>query len=167
MGCRIQPSAGTSSTFSGSQRSRLSRMAAQEMESVQVYAASPISTSSGSTGMGLPSGTGSVWYLSLPVPVSIIMPLISSYSPVAPAPISAGVWNSGRSAGGSSAAGSSGCSVSFAADSSACSGSSAVGTSAASSDVGSSGVGSAGSPVDSAGAETVGCSAGVGCAGIF
>ena len=97
IGSRIQPSFGTSSHFSGVHNFSLSKIVAQEMESVQVHSSVPSSTSSGSRGAGFPSGTGLVKYLSRPVPVSIIIPLTSSYSPVAPAPISSGVINSERS----------------------------------------------------------------------
>ncbi len=59
MGFKIQPSSGTSSTFSGSSKLMLSRMVAQKMEMVQVCSTSLISTSSGcSTGTGLAFGDG-------------------------------------------------------------------------------------------------------------
>ena len=55
----------------------LFRIVAQEMEIVQLYAASPTVVFCGSTGVGMPSGTGSVWYWSCPVSGSMTMPLSS------------------------------------------------------------------------------------------
>lgn len=56
---RITPSAGTRGFLLSSHLSQLFRMVAQEMEKVQV-ALPPAEDVPGSTGMGLPSGTGSV-----------------------------------------------------------------------------------------------------------
>ena len=64
----MMPSDGTASSLSGSSMSRLLSIVEHSIEKVQVYFVR-LSTvvSSGSTGMGLPAGTGSVLYLSCSV----------------------------------------------------------------------------------------------------
>lgn len=60
------PSAGRTDSFSFFSLSLLSRMVRQSTDRVQVPVFFRLtSVSSGLTGWGLPSGTGSVWYLSL------------------------------------------------------------------------------------------------------
>ena len=77
---RITPLDGTMLFFDSFTLSILSRIVLQVMEMVQVCCFD-VSTvvSSGSVGVGLPSGTGSVWYLSFPVEG-----LISCLPPVVP-----------------------------------------------------------------------------------
>ena len=72
---KITPSDGTIAFFSSFNRFMLFRMVSHRMDRVQVsFLLSSTVASSGSTGVGFPSGTGSVWYLSFPVSGSISIP---------------------------------------------------------------------------------------------
>ena len=78
---RITPSDGTIPCLDSSHRPILFRIVRQEMENVQVwFLLVSMVVSSGSTGVGFPGGTGSVWYLSLPVAGSITCLCSSSVS---------------------------------------------------------------------------------------